>query len=199
MAKLKLIHRIAVRLTDLISKTWRIRFAGNPVPSNGIIIFWHGYLLAALNSIREMKPLMIVSLSKDGEIVAELLRIWGYKLIRGSSSKDGKEAMKQICDSAPKELVAITPDGPTGPNQRMKPGAVVAAYRSGSPIYLLSVKITKYHSFIKSWDKFRFPYPFARIVATVSEPIHISAEASREDIDSLIIGFENRLNDMYSE
>ena len=50
-----------------------------------IIVFWHRKIFTVCNATRIIrKKASIVSASKDGEILAEVLRKEGNKLIRGS-------------------------------------------------------------------------------------------------------------------
>lgn len=105
----------------------------------------------------------LVSQSKDGEILTKILTKWNYNVVRGSSSKGGKEALMEIIEIAKlKRSVVITPDGPRGPAEEMKNGAFIISHESNVP--LIPVKIIYKHKFIfkKSWDKFEVPLPFSK-------------------------------------
>jgi lysophospholipid acyltransferase (LPLAT)-like uncharacterized protein len=82
-----------------------------------IIAFWHGKMLPAWKFFGSFGANAIVSQSKDGEILTALLEKWGFRVVRGSSSKGGREALQEIVDIAPKGYFLITPDGPQGPRK----------------------------------------------------------------------------------
>ncbi len=190
---LKFKHKAAIKLLNLISKTWRIKVDGNIPEKPGIVAFWHGSMLPVWRFFKGNEPVGVVSLSKDGEILSQLLKIWGYKLIRGSSSKKGDETLQEIQAAAKEKLVLITPDGPRGPAKKFKAGAVVASQRTGVPIYLCNVKAGSRWVFRKSWDNFILPPPFSIINLHFSEPIFISENSDREQINSYIVYCENEL------
>lgn len=151
-----------------------------------VLGFWHGTMIAPWHSFRGRNCAGMISRSKDGEMLAVLLKKWKYKVIRGSSSKGGKEALAAIVDTLKSGLsVGLTPDGPRGPAHEFKPGAVVAAMRAGAPLILLGAAYRKKIR-LKSWDAFEIPYPFTRARLVFSEPIYISAEAPREEVSERI-------------
>jgi lysophospholipid acyltransferase (LPLAT)-like uncharacterized protein len=193
--KLKLNHRLGIILIRALSSTWRYGIIGSPPEKPALVAFWHGLMLPVWKFFSKDNPIGVVSLSNDGEILAGLLEGWGYRLIRGSSSKNGGEVLKKIVKRANDNLILITPDGPQGPANKFKPGGVVAAHRSGVPLYLCGVRIYFKFVFGRSWDKFTLPLPFAKIVLTFSEPILVPPEYSNEKIDELINECGIKLND----
>ena len=187
-------YRLIIFLLNLLSKTWRIQTSGYAGDfTKGIVVFWHGSMLAVWKYFAKYQPVAVVSLSKDGEILSRLLSKWGFSLIRGSSSRKGKEVLEEIVKATSEKLILMTPDGPRGPIYVMKPGAVVSASRSGVPIYLCGVKINYKHTFIRSWDKFQLPLPFSRIEINVSQPYFIEKMADKEIIDLKISELQTNL------
>ncbi|MBX3044467.1 MAG: DUF374 domain-containing protein [Candidatus Kapabacteria bacterium] len=174
-------------MLNLLSNTWRIKVQGyDENISKGIVVFWHGLMLPAWKYFTKYNPTAVVSLSKDGEILSGLLSKWGFSLIRGSSSRKGKEVLDEIINSCNHSLVLMTPDGPQGPRFEMKAGAVVAASRAQVPIYLCGIDIKSKHIFEKSWDKFELPLPFSEILLTISKP-EIIEKSDDKDLISLKI------------
>ena len=173
-------------LMNLISKTWRFEIHGDYPSERGIVAFWHGYMLPVWKFFSKYNPTAIVSQSKDGEILSTILSDWGYNLARGSSSKGGKDALDLIVEKAKSNLVLITPDGPRGPYKEFKSGAVVAAMRSKSNLYLCKVEIKHKYIFKKSWDKFEFPLPFTKIRLNLNNPIRINEDLSRDEVNGII-------------
>jgi hypothetical protein len=93
--KLSFKYRFFVFLINLISKTWRIQVIGEK-PNGGIVVFWHGKMLPGWYNLRKSQCVAVVSQSKDGQILSNILQKWGFELVRGSSSKGGKEVLKII-------------------------------------------------------------------------------------------------------
>jgi lysophospholipid acyltransferase (LPLAT)-like uncharacterized protein len=192
--KLELKYKIAVFLLNMLSKTWRIRIMEGDIPEKpAIIVFWHGLMLPGWKLFEGKNPKAIVSLSKDGEILSSLLKKWGFEVIRGSSSKNGKEALELIINNAVDNYVLITPDGPQGPANKMKAGAVVACQRSGTKLYLCGITINSKKIFNKSWDKFQLPYPFSIVNIRFSEAIEIEKSLDKKEITTFISKYEIKL------
>jgi lysophospholipid acyltransferase (LPLAT)-like uncharacterized protein len=195
--KLSVGHLIFINFINLISKTWRIKAIGEfPQNNNGIIVFWHTFMLPCWKIFSDKKASAVVSLSKDGEILSTLLAKMGFSLIRGSSSRNGKEVLAELVETANKSYLLLTPDGPRGPIYEFKAGAAVAAFRTGKPLYLFGVKINKYIKFNKSWDKFRFPLPFTKITLDIRGPIYLNSNLSKEEISEKIINFQETLKEI---
>lgn len=191
---LKLKHRLFIGLINLISLTWRIKIEGDFPKKPSIVLFWHGKMLPVWKAFSKHHPVGVVSKSKDGEILSELLRKWNFSLIRGSSSTDGKIVLKKIVDSVNDNLVLMTPDGPRGPANNMKPGGVVAAQRSRVSLCLCGVKIKRKIVFSNSWDNFNLPVPFSSIILNFSQCKIVDKSANRDDINNLIKIYTNELN-----
>ena len=195
--KLKLTYRVGLRLMNILAFTWRLKYNGREPAQKGIVVFWHGFMLPGWFAFKNLNAVAVISRSKDGELLANLLQNWGFEFIRGSSSKGGKEVLQQIIEKASKQWVLMTPDGPRGPRKKMKPGAIVAAQRAKVPLYLCGINVSCKYTFKRSWDGFLLPLPFARIEMVYSEPLFINENLSNEEIDKKIKEFENRLIKMY--
>lgn len=164
-----------------------------------ILAFWHGTMLYPWYYHRGNKFLGLTSQSKDGEILARILRKWGYTVTRGSSSKGGKIALGIITDFAKFEgSVLITPDGPRGPVMEFKPGAVVAALRSSVPLFLVGIGYQK-KIHLKSWDKFSVPAFFTRVNLIYSDPVFVTKEMNKDEVDRLIKKCSDELNRLTEE
>jgi len=186
---------IAVNLFRLLASTWRICAKGVP-SAPAVVVFWHGQMLPAWKVFSGKSPHAVVSMSKDGQILSDLLEKWGFTLIRGSSSKGGKEVLDKATEAAKEHYLLMTPDGPRGPIYEFKAGAAVAAMRSGAPLYLCSVKNSREKIFEKSWDKFKLPLPFTKIEIEYSDPINIPSSATREEVDAIITKAQRKMRGM---
>jgi hypothetical protein len=158
-----------------------------------IAAFWHGSMLVPWYIFRNKKFSALVSQSKDGELLTKLLKSWKYNVIRGSSNVGGKEALQLMKDEADKKRnIAITPDGPKGPEFKMKPGAIVLAKKTQMPILLIGVCYKNYVQ-LKSWDKFKIPKLFSKVVVKFSDPIIVPFELSYEEVSEYILKTGNEL------
>ena len=133
----------------------------------------HTILLSAL-CYRNRPATLLASLSADGEIAARFLGRRGYNLVRGSSSRGGKEALNGLKVAlGAGQPVAITFDGPRGPRLIPKAGIGVCAWHASGSLYLLKFQVRP--SFFRrdglclrlsSWDRFIVPFPFCRLNVT---------------------------------
>ncbi|MBK7104071.1 MAG: lysophospholipid acyltransferase family protein [Ignavibacteriae bacterium] len=166
---------------------------------NYVLAFWHGKMIAPWYLFRNTNSSAIISISKDGSILASILEKWNYDVQRGSSNKGGKEVLESLILSAQNgKNVLITPDGPKGPIYKMKAGAVITAKKSGVPIIFTSV-FNKKKLVLKSWDKFEIPYFFSEVKIKYSEPYYIDKNLSYDETDKMINTLENVLIDLEND
>jgi lysophospholipid acyltransferase (LPLAT)-like uncharacterized protein len=154
-------------LVTLVAKTLRFRWESPRPTSPCVIMFWHGKMFGGWYASRKLHPVALVSKSKDGEILSAVLSSWRYTLVRGSSKKQGMEALQEaiaVVGSHAGGAIVITPDGPRGPRHRYKRGAFVAARELGVPLYHLHVTYSSSITLRKSWDAFEIPKPFSTVV-----------------------------------
>ena len=180
-------------LIRLLASTWRLKPSG-PIPEGPCVVaFWHDEMLPVWKLFADRDAIALTSKSRDGGLLAELLVQWGYTVVRGSSSRHGKEALEELVNCAQRSTVLMTPDGPRGPRHEFKPGAVVAAHRAGVPLYLCMARARGVR-LNKSWDRFLVPLPFASVDIVLSFPISIPEQAGREEISDAIRRCQNLLN-----
>lgn len=184
--------RLGPALFDLLGRTWRLRTHGPLPPEQAVIAFWHGEMLPAWRCFAHRGAAALVSRSRDGGLLTELLEGWGFRVLRGSSSKGSEEALDEMIEAARRGRVLITPDGPRGPARKLKAGAVVAAHRAGVSLFLCRVR-TKRAVRGTNWDHFLIPLPFATIDLEFVA-IEIPREADRAALDETIRRAEQLLN-----
>ncbi|MBM4178928.1 MAG: DUF374 domain-containing protein [Ignavibacteria bacterium] len=180
----------------MIARTWRLSVTGRLPTGPSIVAFWHGEMLPVWFVFRALRPVALVSSSKDGSLLSRLLKDWGYDVILGSSSKGGKEALEQLVAEASSRVVLLTPDGPRGPAHQAKPGAVIAAHRAHVPLVLVRIHAKSAHTFVRSWDRFILPLPFTNIELTIDHNWVILADATREELDTHIKYMDERMRDL---
>ncbi len=177
-------------IVSLVAKSWRIEVEKSNFQENSIIAFWHSRMLPVWFYFRNINPYAVVSKSKDGAILSSLLESWGLQLIRGSSSKGGKEVLELIIENLNDSTILITPDGPRGPKEVFKPGIFITSHRTQKPFYFIDVKIKSKFIFKKAWDMFEFPMPFSKIYFKVSEPIIVPSNLNKEELNEYIQNFK---------
>lgn len=151
-----------------------------------IISTWHDQLLMMINVYHGPGARILISQSKDGELIARTMKKFGQGTVRGSSSRGGREAFRELVSLAkmPYDL-GITPDGPKGPRHKVKPGVVQLARVTGRPIIPFAFVCSHGHRF-KSWDHFLLPYPRGRAVYRVGKPLFAQQNESQEDFQARV-------------
>ena len=166
-------------LARLLRMTMRITVLGGEIPQafidrgEGLIgVFWHARLFLPIFGYRGRGVHILVSSHGDGEIIASVMRKFGQSLVRGSSSKGGKEALKEMMRLAKENRdILITPDGPRGPAEVVKAGVARLACLTGRPVMPIASSCSRGKR-MASWDRFLLPYPFSRGVIVWGEPLN---------------------------
>lgn len=191
----KLVY-IAFRIQEPFT---RIRSVGNPEKKPCIYAMWHAHQ-CCIHGIKDRGNLnVLISRSIDGEIIARTVEKWGYKVVRGSKGKKGAiEATMQLIDRLKNdECIAMMVDGPSGPAFQAKEGVIKIAKMSGAPIVPL-FWYSEDPSFLKlpSWDGFRYPLFYTRLLNFYGEPIHVNADNTDEQDEEVRIQLQNSLNEL---
>ncbi|MDO8444774.1 MAG: lysophospholipid acyltransferase family protein [Deltaproteobacteria bacterium] len=145
-----------------------------------IVAFWHNRLLLMGYSYHGKGIKTLISQHKDGELIARILNKLGFGSIRGSSTRGGAQAMREMIKAAKEWDIAITPDGPKGPRYVVQEGVIALARLTGRPIMPLTFGSSRKKVF-GSWDSFNLPYPFSRGVFIWGEPIYVGKEDDMEE------------------
>jgi lysophospholipid acyltransferase (LPLAT)-like uncharacterized protein len=181
----KVLISLFIIVIRILASTWRIHTIGTISQTRAVIAFWHGIMLPCWKAFSNNNRVAVTSMSKDGDILASLLRQWNYDVIRGSSSKGGKQVLDKIIQESVNKQVLLTPDGPRGPFRIFKAGAVVAAQRAEVPLILCRVEIHRKFT-LSSWDKFEVPLPFTKIIIQPLSPIYIPKDSNKDEISEII-------------
>ena len=182
----RLIHGLARGLAATLRFQMEDRsgyFSSGP-PEKLIFTIWHNRLALALvlyqRYVSRRDPARrlaaMVSASRDGGMVARVLELFQVQPVRGSSSRRGAQALRELVAWGGRGYdLAITPDGPRGPRYVVQEGVISAAQLSGLIIlpvaYHLNWKIT-----VKSWDRLQIPLPFARVRVVMGAPLRVPPE-----------------------
>lgn len=138
-----------------------------------IYAFWHGRLFFLIWSHRRQNICILISQSKDGELIAKITESFGYQSVRGSSTRGGGRALVQLIRKTRAGYdLAFTPDGPRGPREKVQWGVLFVAQKTGLPIVPLTYGVQRKLVF-KNWDEFYVPLPWSRVVVVQGEPFYI--------------------------
>ncbi len=184
-----LLHRIYRILNYMTRKEYYyFKDTKTDIENPAIIVFWHGKIFTVCNATREIiKKASMVSASKDGDILGELLRREGNELIRGSSNRDNIKSLKEALRYAKQGYtLGIAIDGPKGPIHEPKPGAIFIAQKTGLPIIPVSSYTDRKWIFEKLWDKLEIPKFFSRNIHYMGEPFYISKDTDIETAAEII-------------
>lgn len=163
---------------------------GKPV----IFALWHGRLLPLGFLHRGQDIVCLASRSADGEYITRILQHWGFGVVRGSSSRGGDTALRELIRVVRAgRSVAVTPDGPRGPRERLKPGVLQLAQLTGAPLVPLAAAASRAWWFV-SWDHFLVPQPFARLHVAYGDPIFVPRD--EKDLTGITARTEATLADL---
>lgn len=167
-----------------------------------IIAFWHGRMLILPSMWPTTSRMhMLISMHRDGEMIAKAIGYFGHGAVRGSAArpgsakdKGGAAALRGMLKALKaNEYVGITPDGPRGPRMRATEGIVTVARVSGVPIIPCSYS-ARWRCVLGTWDRFVIPLPFTRGVIVWGEPIHVARDADAAQIGAARLAIEAGLN-----
>jgi lysophospholipid acyltransferase (LPLAT)-like uncharacterized protein len=158
----------------------RVREEGKPV----VFLIWHSRIFLIPYFFRRSGTVALVSPSKDGEMMARVMKRWGYEIIRGSGSHPMASAWKAMKNSLllGKEVI-IVPDGPRGPNRKMKMGGFKLAKETGAVLVPWTYSARRKKVF-DSWDRFVLFYPFSRIEVYYGQPVSLKQDITDEELEA---------------
>lgn len=151
-----------------------------------LLCTWHQQFFSAIRHFKEYsryRPGIMISQSRDGEIIADVAKRCGWHPVRGSSSKDGPKAMRMvIAGLKTSKLAAHVVDGPRGPAGKVKAGAIRIAQGTGAVIvpFYISAGSAWYFN---SWDRFMLPKPFSKVTLRFGDMIRFAPAADEEEFE----------------
>jgi lysophospholipid acyltransferase (LPLAT)-like uncharacterized protein len=177
----KLFHSFLYRFIRLYSSTFKMKIENEKewmdyLRSGGRVLLctWHQQFFAAIRhfqNYRDFEPTLMISKSSDGEIIAGVAEKSGWRTVRGSSSRGGKEALRKMIDNLSRtRLASHIVDGPKGPAGIVKAGVIQMARTADAAIVPFYVSADRAWYF-NSWDSFFLPKPFARVIISFGEMI----------------------------
>lgn len=191
---------LAYAFIHLWGRTSRFELIGRdfrPAMSQGlgpfIFTFWHSRQIFPLYYYRNTGVATLVSQSKDGEYITQVIYRCGLNASRGSTSRRGSEGLReQLRWLNQGYSVAFTPDGPRGPREVVQAGVIQLARLSETPITPATFSSSRCIQF-NSWDSFMLPLPLGRVRMVVGEDIHVPRDADRETLEAKRLELQNEM------
>jgi lysophospholipid acyltransferase (LPLAT)-like uncharacterized protein len=174
----------------LLGKTTRKRYVGGEEllahwqrGEQVILTFWHDRILLMAfpyRTYRGQKACVMNSSHRDGEIITRVLKHFGVRAVRGSSTRGWMGGLKGMLEAYRQGYdLLVVPDGPRGPRHQAKPGVLQLARATGAPIFPVSYGAA-WKTTVRSWDRLLIPFPLSRVVYVIGQPIRVPTDASPE-------------------
>ncbi|MCX5877485.1 MAG: lysophospholipid acyltransferase family protein [Deltaproteobacteria bacterium] len=155
--------------------------------------------LAYVTKFRNFKPIVMISQSSDGELIASLASRLGLVPVRGSSTRGGRDALMAILRALKKNPGVIhIVDGPTGPKGVVKPGLMAMAQVAGAPIFPVIISAEKAWV-MRSWDRFLVPKPFSKVTIRWGDPFPVPRGTRPEQLEELRKQVESLMLEAHAE
>jgi lysophospholipid acyltransferase (LPLAT)-like uncharacterized protein len=199
--KEKCVSWLCAQLIRILGRTLRLRISDGPGFLSGghkqpiIFAYWHNRMLAPLfvylrhyigmqRSGERKGAVVLISKSRDGKLISDIIEHLGLGVVSGSSSRGGASALLELTESISNGFeVNITPDGPRGPRYKLSSGLVFLAQKTGAPVCPVHVEYARCFRF-KSWDGFMVPLPFSRIEVTFGALQNIAPTGTDEAFEA---------------
>lgn len=170
---------------------------GTPPNERYIGALWHNRLLLLPFVIKRYLPARrgaaLISASRDGALLADLVERFKFQVVRGSSSRQGASAIRQLAEViAGGRDVVITPDGPRGPAYELGQGIIFLAQQSGAEVVPINLEYSSYWR-VKSWDRFILPKPFSSVRVIFGAPHRVAATTSNQDFERERLRLQNAM------
>jgi len=187
------LYAATFRLTVQNEQPWMARVeSGQAV----VLCCWHQQFFSAIRHFKNYRPYnppLMISMSADGELVAGIATRTGWDIVRGSSSRGGRDALREMVSKLrASKLAAHIADGPRGPAGIVKAGLISLSQRAQAdiiPFYITADRAW----FFKSWDSFMLPKPFARVTLRFGDASPVPETNTPEEFEDLRLNIEARM------
>ena len=145
-------------------------------------VFWHRCIVPATWFFRDRRIAVMTSSSFDGEYIARIIGRFGFEAVRGSSTRGGVRAllgMHTVIEDG--RTAAFTIDGPKGPRYVAKPGPVLLARNTQTPLVAFHLAVQGAWV-LNSWDQLMIPKPFSKVALHISRMMSVPKGASHEEL-----------------
>lgn len=198
-------NRFVYSVLTMFARAWSVTLNYNQIGYEPIfklrskrvpIVFavYHGEIFPLFYLHQNESFTVVVSKSRDGELIAQILKRFGYSLSRGSSSRQGLRALRDAARQIKHDNndAVFTVDGPRGPRHKSKPGIIYLASRSRAFIVPVRVNMRTRHVF-KSWDKFCLPWLWSECKVIYGRPYRVPSNIRQDEIQSRAAELDEKL------
>ncbi len=164
-----------------------------------IACFWHYGVFYIFHFLRRDRATAMVSASRDGEYIARVAQLSGLGTVRGSSNRQGVQALKGLIRAMRQgDNAALVGDGSQGPARRLQPGVLLLASLTGRPVVPIAWSASNFFVF-SSWDRTALPKPFSRVVAYYGTPMYVPPRLTDSAMEEQRLLLEERMNALYHQ
>jgi lysophospholipid acyltransferase (LPLAT)-like uncharacterized protein len=188
-AEVAAISAFGYPLMRALGATWSRKVSGaehlESISAQGlrpIISLWHGRIFPAVLFFQRRGVVAITSESFDGEWIARIISKFGFGTARGSTTHGGARALLQLVREMKSSGVAFTLDGPRGPAEVARPGAVWLAKATGNPLLPFHAEAQSSWT-LNSWDRTQIPKPFTTVAVAIAEPLYVPPDANESSLE----------------
>ena len=197
---------VAGGIVRLLGGTWLIQTRGERNFRRGqaegrplIGAFFHGRHVPVMYymSLPDNRPWTImISFSRDGDLLAGVMTRLGYHVVRGSSGHGGSRALVGLIRQGkrrPTMPIAMAVDGSRGPRGRVQLGLVLLAKKTGGVILPVTASCRKSRVLTRSWDRMVIPRPYARVHVACGELIRVPRDSDSAQLERYRLQVERSL------
>ena len=159
-----------------------------------IFLFWHEYIPFSFYLRGNCRIAMLLSRHQDAEWLSQAARHMGFGTIRGSTSRGGVSALRELMRTSETMNLTITPDGPRGPRRRLAAGCIYASSRLGIPLIPVGLGYDRPWRSRRAWDQFAVPRLYSRARAVAGPKVQIPARLGRDGVEHYRRRVEEMLN-----
>ncbi|WP_435017090.1 lysophospholipid acyltransferase family protein [Tundrisphaera sp. TA3] len=163
-----------------------------------IYAFFHEAMLFPAHYWSWPEMQILISDHRDGELITQVVRRLGFGVVRGSTTRGGARALREMTRRIDRGHLCVTPDGPKGPRRHVHQGLSYLASRTGLPIVGAGMAFQDPWR-ANSWDRFAVPRPFRPAACVVPEPVFVPPDADRDVLEACRAEVERRMNDSTRE
>lgn len=168
-------------------------------PERFILCVWHDGLIIptfGTSRITRERSCSLISRHQDGTYLADAMALLGFRTVRGSTSRGGAQALRQLITDTDGLHINITPDGPRGPRREFKSGAVYLASQTGRRILVSAFTCDRGWRIQGTWTDALLPYPFTTIHLWTSAPLTIPPDLSREALAAEVLRVQQAMDEI---
>lgn len=164
-----------------------------------IFVCWHEYIPFLFYLRGHCHIVLLLSQHQDAEWLSQAARHMGFATVRGSTTRGGVAALRELIRAGGTVNLAITPDGPRGPRRRLASGCIYASSRLGIPLIPIGLGYDRPWRSRRAWDKFAIPRPYGRARALIGPPVRIPRTLRRDGFERYRLQVERLLNYLTTE